>query len=116
METLKETKRTYTKSEERFILNFGVSGKDDMHAEFNYHQPTSSFTISINDAFWMEFIDEKKSIGSQDNVVNAHDEDSWCNYDFDKNKRYHIGCKTIPFEDKLKHSFDSFEFEFVVFE
>jgi len=105
METLKESKREYTKSDKSFLLYFGVKEKDDMHAEFRYNLPTSSFIISINGEFEMEFAEEGQT---------WDDDNSWCNYDFDRSARYHIGCKIIPMKDRLKHTFDSFEFEFVV--
>jgi len=117
METLKESRRVYTKSDKKFLLNFGEKGEDYMHVEFNYDLPTSSFKISINDEFRMEFNDEEApkdaSKDAQDGLL-AEGNESWCNYDFDVNARYHIGCKIILIEDQLKHKFDSFEFEFVV--
>jgi len=110
METLKETRRTYTKSDKKISVNFGVKENDYMHAEFSYDLSTSSFLISINSDFNMEFAEDVNSMAQSQ----TGDDNSWCNYDFEDNVRYHIGCKVIPVKDKLKHTFDSFEFEFVV--
>jgi len=85
-----------------------------MHAEFRYNLPTSSFIISLNGEFEMEFAEEGQTWDGLKTAIQAHDDNSWCNYDFDRSARYHIGCKIIPVKDRLKHTFDSFEFEFVV--
>jgi len=114
METLKESRRVYTNWDEMFLLNFGEKGKDYMHVEFIYDLPTSSFKIFINGEFRIEFNDQEDAKDASKDVVAAEGNDSWCNYDFDVNARYHIGCKIIQIEDKLKHKFDSFEFEFIV--
>jgi len=113
METLEESKRAYTKSEKVFNLEFGKKAKDYMHAEFQYDLRTQFFYISINSEFTIDFNDLVSEKDSGD-VIKAHDDNVWCNYDFNRNLRYHIACKTVLIEDRLKHSFDSFEFEFVV--
>jgi len=113
METLKESRREYTKSDKSFLLYFGVKEKDYTHAEFRFNLPTSSFIISINDEFKMEFAEEGNTLDGSNFVVQPHDDNAWCSYDFNRFARYHIGCKIIPMEDKLQHTFDSFEFEFV---
>jgi len=112
METLEESKRAYTKSEKVFNLNFGKIEKDYMHVEFQYDLRTKFFYISINSEFTIEFtdLDSKES----ENAIKVHNDNVWCNYDFNKNQRYHIACKSVPIEDQLKHTFDSFEFEFLV--
>jgi len=112
METLDESKRKYSNSEKVFNLYFGQAEKDYMHAEFQYDQRTKFFYISINSEFTIQFTNLPED--NSENDIQVHNDNVWCNYDFNKNIRYHIACKTIPIKDKLKHSFDSFELEFIV--
>jgi len=113
METLSESKRAYSKSEKVFSLNFGKKADDYMHSEFQYFLGKHKFFISINSEFTINF-EEVTPEGNSDGVVYSQDDNVWCNYDFDQNLRYHVACKTVPIEDVLKHTFDSFEFEFIV--
>jgi len=113
METLEESKRGYKKSGNVLNLRFGKRGNDHESADFHYDLRTQVFYISINGQFTIEFSDFASMDDSGD-VTKAHNDNIWCNYDFMRNLRYHIACKTIPIEDKLKHAFDSFELEFVI--
>jgi len=113
METLEESKRKYTKSGKVFNLEFGKKRTNYMHVEFQYDIRTQIFIISINGEFGIEFKDLAPEEISED-VIQAQDDNIWCNYDFNRNLRYHIACKTIAIVDRLKHTFDSFEFEFAV--
>jgi len=113
MEKLEESKREYKNSGNVLILRFGKRGHGYESAEFHYDLRTQVFYISINGQFTIEFSDLASKEDSTD-VLKAHNDNIWCNYDFMRNLRYHIACKTIPIEDKLRHTFDSFELGFVI--